>query len=159
MPRVCGNIGRRRNGTPTASSVSGLAEPRIGALVERILAAGFDLALFDITSDSALPCFLAVLADRRDPQGHPGMGSACHPSAALAILKTLLEAVQVRTSYIAGARDDLAPEEFGAAGPQDKLRWVEALLAGQRGVLRPSMRRPASDLASTALLERLAGAG
>ena len=89
------------------------------------MAAGFAVALIDITSDIGIPTYLALLADERDPLGHPGMGSACHPVAATALLKALLEAVQVRTSYIAGARDDLDPDEFGAAGRRIKARWIE----------------------------------
>ena len=138
---------RPRDGTarrPRRPS-STTAEPLIRALAERILAAGFELALFDITGDLGLPCFLAVLADRRDPHGHPGLGSACHPSAMLAILKTLLEAVQVRTSYIAGARDDLAPDEFVAAGPEEKLRLDRAAAARRRSRAPAPMAEPAVD--------------
>ena len=142
----------------TRIAVSELTDPRIGALADRILAAGFDLALFDIAGDVGLPCFLAVLADRRDPLGHPGLGSACHPSATLAILKTLLEAVQVRTSYIAGARDDLAPEEFAAVGPQEKLRWIEPLLRAAEASPAP-YAEPQAMPPVGALLERLASAG
>ena len=103
-------------------------------MLDRLVAAGFAVALIDITSDIGIPTYLALLADERDPLGHPGMGSACHPVAATALLKALLEAVQVRTSYIAGARDDLDPDEFGAAGRRIKD-------AGSNGSSR--RRRPA----------------
>ena len=139
-------------------AVSKIAEPLIRSIAEKILTAGLELALFDITGDLGLPCFLAVLADRRDPQGHPGVGSACHPSAMLAILKTLLEAIQVRTSYIAGARDDLAPDEFVAAGLEEKLVWIEPLLGAAESCPAP-MAEPAVTLSVEALITRLAGAG
>ncbi len=134
------------------------ADPRLGALAQRILAAGFALALFDLTGDVGLPCYLAVLADRRDPLGHPGLGSACHPSPTQAIVSALLEAVQVRTSYIAGARDDLAPDEFAATGPEEKLRWIEPLLSTAAVCPVPDAE-PAAPPSVAALLERLAGAG
>jgi ribosomal protein S12 methylthiotransferase accessory factor len=140
-----------------------LAEPRLRALVDQIAGAGFDLALFDITSDLAVPCFLAVLADSLDPAGHPGLGSACHPAAVRAAGQALLEAVQVRTTYIAGARDDLAPEEFEADGPRAKLRWVEGLLRANRdGVplrLDPPVAKDDAEVQLAWLLDRLADAG
>lgn len=109
-------------------------------LLDRLAARGFATALFDITSDLAVPACLAAIADRRDPAGHPGLGTACHPVAATALRKALLEAVQVRTTYIAGARDDLTPAEFEQAGSNDKRRAVEALLrlaVGARRALPP----------------------
>jgi YcaO-like protein with predicted kinase domain len=133
-------------------------DPRCRALCERIAAAGLALALFDVTSDLALPCYVAVMADRRDRWGHPGLGTACHPDPALAILKAILEAVQVRTSYIAGARDDLGPEEFDASGPQEKQRWAENLLRADERSPAPPLG-PAARHSLTGLLEGAAAAG
>ncbi len=113
----------------TAIDPRSVEDERCRDVLGRLAAAGFAVGLFDLTSDIGTPAVLAVLADRRDPAGHPGMGAACHPEARTALLKALLEAVQVRTGYIAGARDDMAPEEFAGAGPIEKLRWLEPLLA------------------------------
>jgi YcaO-like protein with predicted kinase domain len=117
---------RARHGT--AIDPATVEDAGCRAVLDRLAGAGFAVALFDLASDLAVPAFLALLVDRRDPAGHPGLGSACHPRPATALLKALLEAVQVRTGYIAGARDDLAPEEFDAAGPAEKLRWLGPLL-------------------------------
>jgi ribosomal protein S12 methylthiotransferase accessory factor len=140
----------------TRVAPASFSEARLTDLVEQVLAAGFALGLFDLTGDLGLPCYLAALADRRDPRGHPGLGTACHPSPAVAALKAILEAVQVRTSYIAGARDDLAPAEFASGGPEDKLRWIEPLL---RAAERPAAAAPGAAGTVGGLLERLAAAG
>ena len=138
------------------------ATPELAELAGALRHAGLDVALHDVTGDLAVPTFLAVLADRCEPDGHAGLGSASHPSPALAALKALLEAVQVRTGYIAGARDDLAPAEFAAGGPQAKTRRIEALLGDQPvQPLRPA--GPEAALPAEAqvawLLERLSAAG
>ena len=151
---------RRRTGRVV---LEGNTTPVLAALVETLAAAEFAVALHDITSDLAVPAFLAVIVDRRDRAGHAGLGSAAHPSAALAAQKALLEAIQVRTSYIAGARDDLAPGEFTAGGLEAKHRWAEVLLRAdsQARPLRPDV--PAAALAAEEqvawLQERLAAAG
>ncbi|HEX6015626.1 MAG TPA: YcaO-like family protein [Geminicoccaceae bacterium] len=134
------------------------------AVLDRLAETGFAVALFDLTSDLAVPAFLALLVDRRDAAGHPGLGSACHPRPATALLKALLEAVQVRTGYIAGARDDLTPEEFDAAGPVEKLRWLGPLLEGAEGARRLAQAEPAAGGGGPAaqvgyLLGRLAATG
>lgn len=116
----------------TAIDPATVDDPRCRLLLGRLEAAGFAVALFETTSDLAVPAYMALLVDRRDAVGHPGLGTACHPRPEVALLKALLEAVQVRMSYIVGARDDMAPEEFSGVGPQEKLRWLEPLLAVPR---------------------------
>ena len=105
-----------------------LGSAELVALRHALTAAGFSIGLADITSDLGLPCALAVLADRCEPDGHPGLGTACDPDPARAALRALLEAAQVRTSYIAGSRDDLAPDEYGIAGLRAKRDFVAPLL-------------------------------
>ncbi|MFO1050369.1 MAG: YcaO-like family protein [Geminicoccaceae bacterium] len=138
------------------------SDPVLNELAGRLGEAGFDLAIVDITSDLAVPAFLAVLADRRDPAGHAGFGSAAHPAAGVAASKALLEAVQVRTSYIAGARDDLGPDEFAAGGLRAKARWAEKTLQEPvAGPLRPDAAAAALavDEQIPWLLHRLAANG
>ena len=138
------------------------ADQALGELADRLAEAGFAAAIVDITSDLAVPAFLAVLADRRDPAGHAGFGSAAHPAAGVAAVKALLEAVQVRTSYIAGARDDLGPDEFAAGGLRAKARWVETALREPADVtLRPDAAAAALAVDGQVpwLLQRLAATG
>lgn len=142
--------------------VAAEADPALRQLTDRLAEAGFDVAILDITSDLAVPAFVAVLADRRDPAGHAGFGSAAHPAAGVAASKALLEAVQVRTSYIAGARDDLGPDEFAAGGLRAKARWVETALRQPAGLtLRPDAAAAALAVDEQVpwLVQRLAATG
>lgn len=145
----------------TAIDPTSVEDERCRDVLGRLAAAGFAVGLFDVTSDIRIPAVLAVLADRRDPTGHPGMGAACHPDATTALLKALLEAVQVRTGYIAGARDDMAPEEFAGSGPIEKLRWLGPLLElpGQRPLEHASAGWGDVARGVDALLLRLAAVG
>lgn len=85
-------------------------------LLSTIRMAGLQLALFDITTDLGIPCVAALLAP--DDQSHTiryaeltlGAGAALEPEAA--IIRAVLETVQSRMTYIAGARDDLLPSVF-----------------------------------------------
>ena len=99
------------------------------ALLSQLEARDFAVVLVEITSDLEVPAWLAAIVDQADPLGHAGLGSACHPDARTARLLALMEAVQVRTSYIAGARDDLQPEEFATHGRLAKLNWIRDLLS------------------------------
>ena len=72
-------------------------------------------------------------------RGRPsGGGAGTHPSRAVALLRALTEAVQVRTTYIAGSRDDLRPDEFTPPEIDRKLRRARTLMAGRgHGAISP----------------------
>ena len=152
--------GGRRGATIAAP---GVHAPDCRLVLDALAAAGLAVAILELTSDVDVPTFLAVIADRRDPSGHAGLGTACHPEPDTALLKALLEAVQVRASYIAGARDDLSPDEFEVAGRRAKLHWVEPLLRpSQTGHALPGSRIPVGPDAAAQvafLLDRLAARG
>ena len=75
--------------------------------------ADFDVAVWETTTDVGVPAFFSVIADRRNAISHHGVGAGAHPAPEIALLRALTEAVQVRTTYISGTRDDLLPEEYG----------------------------------------------
>jgi ribosomal protein S12 methylthiotransferase accessory factor len=75
----------------------------------------------------------------------------------------MTEAVQVRTTYIAGSRDDLHPDEFTPPAIDRKLRRARTLMAS-RGPRRDFASIPTFDGASFAddvawLLDRLRAVG
>ena len=70
--------------------------------MQRLLEAGCDLAVWDITSDLGVPAFHCVIVDAVERDGHPGTGTGCHPDKNVALLRALFEAVQVRAIYIWG---------------------------------------------------------
>ncbi len=108
-------------------------------LIDTLAQAGFAVALDDMSSDLPVACVQAVIApkapERRGISPQPGLGQAAHPDPERACLKALCEAVQVRTTYIAGARDDLEPGAFSQAGLQDSqrraLQLIETVSSGR----------------------------
>ena len=121
-------------GGNAARAVSGLDpesidDPACRALLDQIEAAGFDVTLWEITSDTGVPAFFCLMTDRRDPLQHLGIGAGAHPVPGIALSRALTEAVQVRTTYVAGARDDLSHREYSTLGRAEKARlaarWKE----------------------------------
>jgi len=98
------------------------------AFAARLEEAGFDIAVWDITSDLGVPAFHCVIIDTREPDGHPGTGTGCHADKDVALTRALLEAVQVRAIYISGGRDDLVRHEYEA----DHIRSFRSLLHSRR---------------------------
>ena len=99
-------------------------------LITRIRAAGLSVVIWNTTSDIGIPSFECAILDRPGTFAHPGLGAGCHPDKSVALARALVEAVQVRTTYIAGSRDDLTHEEYSYAAVKDKNR-VFREMAGQ----------------------------
>jgi YcaO-like protein with predicted kinase domain len=99
-------------------------------IVARLEAAGFAVAVWEITSDIGIASFYCLIVDRRHERAHCGSGAGAHSARGVALLRALTEAVQVRTTYIAGSRDDLRPDSFTDAAIEAKLRRARALMAG-----------------------------
>jgi YcaO-like protein with predicted kinase domain len=97
-------------------------------VLDQLERAGFAVAAWDTTTDVGIAAFYCLITDRRHENAHPGAGAGAHPARAVALLRALTEAVQVRTTYIAGSRDDLRPEEFTAPAIEQKLRRAQALM-------------------------------
>jgi ribosomal protein S12 methylthiotransferase accessory factor len=88
-------------------------------LLGKISAADMEIAVFDITSDLAVPCVVALLKPRHQPQAGEGfrhvditLGAGCSISPEIAVMRAITEAVQSRMTFIAGARDDVMPKTF-----------------------------------------------
>jgi ribosomal protein S12 methylthiotransferase accessory factor len=85
------------------------------ALLARFDDTGFAVRVWNVTTDTAIPAFLCQIRDLA--AGDPGRlrrfhGAGCHPDPAVALSRALTEAAQVRLTYIAGIRDDLAPASY-----------------------------------------------
>lgn len=66
-----------------------------------------------------IPAYRCVLVDHgpralRRPSAY---GAGAHPNPRIAILRAITEAVQARTSLVAGARDDVLPEAYMLSNP------------------------------------------
>ncbi len=111
--------GFRPDAAALASAVApaDFADPAIDRLMQQIAAAGFRLNLFDQTSDIGVPCLYSVLApaDRPDRHFDAATGAGCHPVAAIAARRAIVEAAQTRIAIISGARDDIEAGDYDAA--------------------------------------------
>jgi ribosomal protein S12 methylthiotransferase accessory factor len=97
----------------------GLANQVVLDLVERVIAAGLNLRLFDITSDIGVPTYFSVISETH-PTGSDwrhfdlARGTGCHPDPARAAIRAITEAAQSRLTAISGARDDFLPSLYDA---------------------------------------------
>lgn len=125
--------------------------------------AGLKPVIWNTTTDVAVPSFHCLLLDEDTEPGHMGAGAGCHPAKHIALSRALTEAVQTRTTYIAGSRDDLGEDEFSEAGRRAKYDYAARVMAGRDGRLDYGQIATAShdsfeeDLAF--LLARLGDAG
>jgi thiazole/oxazole-forming peptide maturase SagD family component len=128
-------------------------EPSTRRCIERVRDAGFELRLFDLTTDLRVPVIMAFLW-----QGKPRLyfdvasGVCAHPRTSKAIEGAVLEAAQTRVSNIAGARDDIEPEDYDKPLPS----WIAQIVSSASMVARaapPSL----DDADFTALSGDLSG--
>ncbi|HWC39582.1 MAG TPA: YcaO-like family protein [Acidimicrobiales bacterium] len=79
----------------------------VRALIARLQQAGVRPVVFDCTVDTGVPTYTAFLFDERLPSTGVYRGYGGHLDPEIAIIRALTEAVQGRSIYIAGTRDDL----------------------------------------------------
>lgn len=136
-----------------------------GALLAQLDDAGFEIALWSIATEIGLAAFYAALIDRREPDGHFGVGAGCHPARETALLRALTEAVQVRMTYVSGARDDIARFEYRPVGRRRTLEALKREIAlAEDGEMLDFAALPSFDSGdigadATHVLDRLAAAG
>jgi ribosomal protein S12 methylthiotransferase accessory factor len=132
-------------------------------VLERLERAGFEVAAWDTTTEVGIASFYCLIVDLRHESAHSGAGAGAHPARPVALLRALTEAIQVRTTYIAGSRDDLRPEEFTPPAIEQKLRRARMLMS-QGGAPRRFRDVPTYESATCAedlawMLERLRAVG
>jgi ribosomal protein S12 methylthiotransferase accessory factor len=95
------------------------------ALCRELLAcyarASLAVAVWDLTSELRIPCFLCCVRDDHVPPGSPlavVTGTGCHPSRAIALAHALCEAAQRRIARIGGLMDEADP-----IAPRRALDW------------------------------------
>lgn len=111
-------------------------DPLIQRLLRRIEAAGFLVKSWSMANEAGFPAILCGLlrSDLCLDAIAPAGGSGCHPSARVAFVRALLEAVQSRAGLVAGARDDVTADEYGT-GAQREAATVFGSLAFGDGTL------------------------
>jgi ribosomal protein S12 methylthiotransferase accessory factor len=140
------------------SSVDG---PASRWLMARLTDAGANVRLWDITAETALPAYLALVWDDAEVTGvEPESGAGCHASADVALARALAEAAQARLTRISGARDDFAPATYAGQARAERLASAEALARSPTpGRFRQVPRGVTPEADLNAALAALAGAG
>lgn len=85
-------------------------------LMGRCRRAGLAVRIWDATSDIGIPTCVAELREtsleRGQLWGKAAFGSGCHTARGIALVRAVTEAAQARTTFIAGARDDMSWEDY-----------------------------------------------
>ncbi|MES5098615.1 YcaO-like family protein [Agrobacterium sp. BA1120] len=141
-----------------------ITQPDLREALDKIDRAGLDIVLFDITTDLAIPCIVALLGpkNRTNPRAirHVditlGAGASTMPE--VAAMRAVTEAVQSRMTFIAGARDDLLPDIFSQSA---EIASVEALNAEACKDLNnlPSLDSTSTKASLQTVLTRLESCG
>lgn len=96
-------------------------------LLQRIDDGGARAALWDLSRELGVPCFLCDLIDARPDAFRKlprARGLGCHSDKGVALSRALTEAAQSRLTNVAGSRDDISPSALRSASGHDK--WREA---------------------------------
>lgn len=99
----------------------------IGGIVQQIRSADSDVAIMWCPTEVGIPtCMAYVWSNDRGLGIYKGYG--CHLDPQIAMIRAVTEAVQARTIFIAGARDDLGRASFEALRRSDVYgpEWVSA---------------------------------
>jgi YcaO-like protein with predicted kinase domain len=110
--------------TPSIDTES-LRGPATLHLLEMIEATELDFEIWDITSDTGVPCFLCVIDDQNMGLHYSIgkiVGSGCHPSTDIAMSRAITEAAQSRLTIIAGSRDDIEMSVYRAMAVNNLLK-------------------------------------
>jgi len=98
-------------------------------LIEHLTSRRFEIRIWDATTDVRLPTFIVLLMEPGSTYADPEFGSGCHYQKGVALMRALTEAVQVRTSFISGARDDYSRRDFADSNREARLTACTRLAA------------------------------
>jgi ribosomal protein S12 methylthiotransferase accessory factor len=120
----CWQLAHRRGTPRLVVDPETIDGPVIAELLEMLGHAGVDAQIAWCPTDVEVPTCLAHLVDRR-----PGMGVykgyGCHLDPEIAMIRAVTEAVQSRTIFVAGSRDDLLRPMYEALKRSDVLTPTE----------------------------------
>jgi ribosomal protein S12 methylthiotransferase accessory factor len=141
-------------------------DPTCQALIETFRRARMAVQLWDVTSNlgvAAFHCRITETPKNQRPRVGAFFGSGCHPDRRIALTRALTEAAQSRLTHIAGARDDLDPEDYAEVEAQDVWDALLDLKPAKRATRQfgtvPSFESDDLRLDLAWLRERLAAAG
>lgn len=109
-------------------------DPECRDILKILRQADFEIAIWNTTTNINVAAFYCLLLDIGSEAGHMGAGAGCHPVREIALSRALTEAIQTRTTYVAGSRDDLSPLEFSPVGIRQKYDYAARLLRNSEPV-------------------------
>ncbi len=133
----------------TTLDLGAVDDPECRALFDALRARGMGITVWDVTSDVGIPVYYCLLRGGEADDLDPEFGGGCHPCREIALLRAVTEAVQARTTFIAGSRDDFGPDVYDAAARRARAASCEALA----GASRPSRTLGAAPSFEGATLE------
>jgi YcaO-like protein with predicted kinase domain len=133
-----------------------VTDPILRWLVRRITQRGFGIRVWSLGQAAGIAAFRCVITDgaRPGPVLPPAGGSGCHVEKRVALLRAILEAVQSRITIVAGARDDLSPNDY-ARGSELNLALVLGGLSFGGGPLPWDRIADCAPMDPAAMLSRL----
>ena len=106
-------------------------DPDCRLVLDKYDRAGVAVAVWETTSDVAIPSFECIITEREDSALRPlfsAEGMGCHPDRSIALLRALTEAAQSRLTAIVGSRDDLLARDYERTRSLEILRLNQELM-------------------------------
>jgi YcaO-like protein with predicted kinase domain len=113
-----------------------ITDPAAQAVLRQYRESGVAVAVWETTSDVALPCFDCLIIDRELNPLRPlpaAFGAGCHPCREVALLRALTEAAQSRLTSISGSRDDIDWAGHSQAHEWETLTEFHHFIVGKPG--------------------------
>lgn len=104
-------------------------DPGCRALLAQFARAEIEVKTWEVTSDVGIAGFVCLAAGDESDWADPEFGAGCHPAREIALSRALTEAAQARTTYIAGARDDIGAALYHPDQRRRRRSYCRELLA------------------------------
>jgi YcaO-like protein with predicted kinase domain len=157
---TCWQIAHARGFQPLTVDPGVVSGAVLGELLDVLTHAGVDPLISWCPTDVGVPTFLAYVVDRERNVGvYKGYG--CHLDPEIAMIRAVTEAVQSRTIFVAGARDDLTRAAYAALKRSDVVDVSSLRVPGDAVSIADIPNRATGSFHGdvAVLLDRLRAAG
>jgi ribosomal protein S12 methylthiotransferase accessory factor len=143
--------------------LSSIEDQECRNLLSHLRQSDVDVVVWNVTSDIGIPTYYCLIHSAGGEDVDPEFGGGCHPCREIALLRAVTEAVQARTTFIAGSRDDFGPRVYNSTSRGERMRSCQVLIDASKPALAladaPSHDSEGLDSDLSWLLERLCAAG
>lgn len=127
----CWQTAFRKGASPLVIDQATIAGPAIRQLLETLDQAGIDTEILWCPTEIGVPVCVAYVLDRQ-----PGVGTykgyGCHLDPEIAMIRAVTEAIQGRTVFVAGARDDIMRPVYDANKRQSSIARLDVSRTQER---------------------------